>query len=97
MPKNETVKKETPAAEAPVNERKFVTIVIPETPEDTMLHNKYFSVNGKTFTVPVGIPVTVPEEVAAAWEETQVQQRAARAAVLRANEAFNESAKAFLG
>ncbi|MBO4584837.1 MAG: hypothetical protein J5756_07230 [Clostridia bacterium] len=97
MPKNETVKKEAPEAEVSVNERRFVPIFIPAESDEDELHNKYFSVNGKTYGVPVGIEVSVPEEVAAAYEESKAGKKNARQAILNAQENLRARDKAFMG
>lgn len=75
----------------------YVEIFIPESPENSVLHNKNFSVNGKFYSVPVGIPVMVPEELAAVWEEAKFQQKATRAAVVAAQDNVAARDKAFMG
>lgn len=75
----------------------YKEIFIPESTDDSALHNKYFSVNGKVYTVPVGISVMVPEEVAAAWEESKAQAKKARAAILAAQGNREEYNKVFMG
>lgn len=74
----------------------FVDILIPETPGEEP-HNRYFSLNGKVYSVPVGITVSVPVALAAVWEESKAQQRAARERIIAATGARREADKVFMG
>lgn len=74
----------------------YIDIIIPETPGEEP-HNKYFSLNGKVYSVPVGIAVAVPAAIAAIWEESKAQQRAARERMNTARGVRTEADKAFMG